>query len=86
MATGGVKVSPVYIGCLASGHIARVAINELRYGWDWGALLSERMKRAEERLVELAGNLELDSLHSRMFEALAQEQEPMKGGRSATAV
>ena len=86
MAAAGVKVSPGDIRCLASGHIARVAINELREGWDRGASLSDRMKGVEERLVELADNLELDSLPSRVLETLAQEQGPMKGGRSAATV
>ena len=86
MAAAGVKVSPGDIRCLASGHIARVAINELREGWDRGASLSDRMKRAEECLVELADNLELDSLPSQVLETLAQEQASMKGGRSATTV
>ena len=40
MAAAEVKVSQGDIRCLASGHIARVAINELRGGWDSGAALS----------------------------------------------
>ena len=86
MAAAGVKVSPGDIRCLASGHIARAAINELREGWDRGASLSERMKRAEERLVELADNLELGSLPSRVLETLAQEQGRKEGGRRATTI
>ena len=86
MAAAGVKVGPGDIRCLASGHIARATINELREGWDRGASLSDRMRRAEERLVELADNLEIDSLPSRVLETLALEQGPMKGGRSATTV
>ena len=34
MAAAGVKLSIGDIQCLASGHIARVAVNELREGWD----------------------------------------------------
>ena len=86
MAAAGVKVSSGDIRCLASGHIARVTINELRQGWDRGASLSDRMKRAEERLVELADNLEIDSLPSRVLETLALERAPMKGGRNATTI
>ena len=86
MAAAGVKVSPGDIQCLASGHIARVAVNELREGWDRGAPLPDRMNRAEDRLVELADDLGLDSLPSLVLEALSQEQVPMKGGRSATTV
>ena len=44
------------------------------------------MKRAEGRLIELAENLELDSLPRRVLATLAQEQEPMKAGRNATTV
>ena len=54
MASAGVKVSQGDIRCLASGHIARVAINGLCDGWDSGAALSDRMRRAEECLVGLA--------------------------------
>ncbi len=72
MAAAEVKVSQGDIRCLASGHIARVAINELRGGWDSGAALSNRMRRAEERLVELARDLELDSLPRRVLETLPQ--------------
>lgn len=86
MTAAGVKVSSGDIRCLASGHIARLTINELQEGWERGASLPDRMKRAEERLVELADDLELDSLPSRVLEALAQEQEPLRGGGSATTV
>ena len=86
MTAAGVKVSLGDIRCLASGHIARVTINELREGWDRGASLSDRMKRAEERLVELADNLEIDTLPSRVLETLALDRGPKKGGRSATTV
>jgi len=86
MVAAGVKVSSGDIRCLASGHIARLVINELREGWDRENPLPDRMKRAEERLVELADGFELDSLPSRVLEALAHEQEPIKGGRNATTL
>lgn len=72
MAAAGVKVSQGDIRCLASGHIARVAINGLYRGWDSGAALSDRMRRAEGRIVELACEVELDSLPSRILEAMAE--------------
>ena len=75
MAAAGVKVSQGDVRCLASGHIARVAINELCGEWESGATLSDRMRRAEERLVELAHNLELDSLPRLVLKALAQDPE-----------
>ena len=78
MAAAEVKVSHGDIRCLASGHIARVAINGLRDGWDSGAALSKRMKRAEERLVELGRDLELDSLPRRILEALAHDERLMR--------
>ena len=74
MVAAEVKVSHGDIRCLASGHIARIAINGLRDGWDNGAALSNRMRRAEERLVELARDLEFDSLPRRVLEALANDQ------------
>ena len=74
MAAAGVKVSPGDIRCLAYGHIARLAINELHDGWDRGAPLLNRMDRAEERLTELAGNLGLDSLPNQLLEALARDR------------
>ena len=73
MAAAGVKVSPGDIRCLASGHIARVTINELREGWDGGSSLPDRMKRAKERLVEIADDLEIDSLPDRVLGTLALE-------------
>ena len=78
MADAGVKVSQGDIRCLASGHIARVAINGLRDGWDSGASLSDRMRGAEERLVEIARDLELDSLPLRVLEALAQDRGQLR--------
>jgi adenine-specific DNA methylase len=86
VANAGVRVSPGDIRCLASGHIARVAINGLRDGWDKAASLSVRMKRAEERLVELAENLGLDSLPDHVLANLAQQQGPTRGVRRATTV
>ena len=59
MAAAGVKLSPGDFRCRASGHIVRAAVNELREGWDRGASLSDRMKRAEERLDELANTWSL---------------------------
>ena len=78
MAAAGVKVSQGDIRCLASGHIARVAINGLRGEWDSGATLSDRMRRAEERLVELARDLEHDSLPRRVLESLAHDRGVMR--------
>ena len=74
MAAAEVRVSQGDIRCLASGHIARVAINRLRDGWDSDAALSDRMRRAEECLVELARDLEFESLPRRVLEALAHDQ------------
>ena len=78
MAAAEVKVSEGDIRCLASGHIARVAINGLRGGWDRGAALSDRMRRADERLVELARGLDLDSLTCRVLESLAHDRGSMR--------
>ncbi len=86
MAAAGVRLSQGDIRCLACGHIARVAINGLCDAWDTKASLSERMKRAEGRLVKLASNLELDFLPSRVLDTLADERGLMRGGRSAATV
>ena len=84
MAAAGVKLSQGDIRCLASGHIARVAINRLRDTWDTEASLSERMKRAEERLVELADNLELALMQNPLLDAevpiLMQKGQPQREG------
>ena len=85
MAAAEVRVSQGDVRCLASGHIARVAINGLRDGWDSGAALPDRMRRAEERLVELARDLEFDSLPRRVLEALAHDQG-LRRRSGATAV
>ena len=84
MVAAGVKVSQGDIRCLASGHIARVSINELRDGWDREASLVERMERAEERLRLHAGGLEFDSLPRRVLEGLAQDQVPMRSSSATT--
>ena len=73
MAAAGVKVSPGDIRCLASGHIARVTINQLREGWDRRASLSDRMKLAGERLVANANILDLEALLSEVLESLGKE-------------
>ena len=75
MAAAGVKVSSGDVRCLASGHIARVAINALREGWNREATLPERIKRAEEHLIEFAHDLELEALPGRVLETLAHRQE-----------
>ena len=84
MAAAGVQVSQGDIRCLASGHIARVAINGLRGEWDSGATLSDRMSRAEGRLVELAHDLELESLPRFVLEALAQDSVRMRRNGAPT--
>ena len=80
MAAAGVKVSQGDVRCLACGHIARVAINGLREAWDTSASLTTRMTRANERLVEIAEELRLDSLPSQVLEILAQPQQMTQGG------
>ena len=85
VAAAGVKVSQGDIRCLASGHIARVAINELRDEWDGNATLSDRMRRAEESLAKLAHDLELDSLTPQVLKALAQDPVQIRRN-GATAV
>ena len=72
MAAAGVKVSQGDIRCLASGHIARVAINGLRESWDSTAPLSSRMRQAEDRLVVLARDLDLDAVPAFVLEALTR--------------
>ena len=72
MAAAGVKVSQGDIRCLASGHIARVAINGLRESWDSAAPLSSRMRQAEDRLVVLAHDLDLDAVPTFVLEALTR--------------
>ena len=73
MAAAGVKVSQGDIRCLASGHIARVAINRLRGNWDSSAALSDRMRHAEQSLVEIAQDLDLGSLPRQVLEAIAYD-------------
>ena len=73
MAAAGVKVSQGDIRCLASGHIARAAVNKLRGKWDSSAMLSDRMRLAEQSLVALAYELNLDSLPRQALEDLAQD-------------
>ena len=86
MAAAGVKVSPGDIRCLTSGHIARIAINELRDEWDADAALSDRMQRVEERIVKLANNLSLDSLPNQVLASLAQQQGTAKDGKSVATI
>ena len=74
MAAAGVKVSQGDIKCLASGHIARMAVNGLRDGWDNDAPLLNRMQQAEGRLVELARDLDMDSMPRRVLETLTKDR------------
>lgn len=71
MAAGGLKLTQGDIRCLASGHVARVAINELHDVWDREATLADRMRRAEECLAELSHDLQLDVLPRHVLEAMA---------------
>ena len=74
MAAAGVKVRQGDIKCLASGHIARMAVNGLRDGWDKNAPLSNRMRQAEDRLVGLAHDLDMESIPRRVLETLTKER------------
>lgn len=86
MAAAGVKVSQGDVRCLACGHIARVAINGLCDGWDSSTSLSNRMARAEDCLVKIADDLNLDVLPSQGLEILAQTRQLTEGRQSATAI
>lgn len=48
MKDGGVKVTLGDLRCLAAGHVARMAINQLRADWDRSLPVSERLTRASE--------------------------------------
>ena len=61
MAEGGVKVSNGDIRCLAAGHMARATINQLFDSWTRNAPLSERIKEAQNTLLEVQKEVNLTS-------------------------
>ena len=71
MTSAGVELTQGDIRCLASGHIARSAVNRLCAGWEPGVSLTDRMSRAKELLSEIGSDLDFESLPRRVFEALA---------------
>lgn len=57
MAEAGVKVTVGDLRCLASGHVARIAVNSLIDGWNRGEALSRRMTTARQALAHLSETL-----------------------------
>jgi len=67
MRAAGLKLSRGDLRCLATGHIARLAINTLARGWSPGSSLPTRMERAERYLGAIAQDVDVDSLIERLM-------------------
>jgi adenine-specific DNA methylase len=73
MKEAGVKITLGDVRCLASGHVARVAVNRLYNNWDVGLPLAARMSRVRACLKQVSDEISLAALPERMLEATKQE-------------
>lgn len=67
MTDAGVKLSPGDLRCLLAGHIARLAINQLRPEWDKSASLGERMERSGQCVTSIMKSASIDALLKRVL-------------------
>jgi len=58
----GLELRAGDVRCLASGHLARLAIGDLRPTWDPGADVPTRLERARQELTRIAAGLGIDDL------------------------
>lgn len=75
MSRAGVRVSEGDLRCLLAGHVARLAINELRPNWNSKAPLSERLARARAALERISSASPAVSLVAKIMRAHKKEKE-----------
>ncbi len=81
MGAARLRITRGDLGCLAAGHIARLAVNELVAKWDPSRALESRMDVAEATLVRITSEMDLDAL----IEGLLKVEPPRRATASQTA-
>ena len=69
MRAAGLRITRGDLLCLAAGHVARLAVNELSRRWDRLKDLDRRMALATSALERIKARVELDSLIGRLVRA-----------------
>jgi adenine-specific DNA methylase len=79
MSLAGVRVTTGDIRCLATGHVARRAINRLRPSWDTKLPLGTRISLAGECLRSISTRLSIEALTLRLVNKSASKrtEEPL---------
>lgn len=72
MRAGGLRITTGDLRCLAAGHLARLAINELRPGWDCSLGLQTRMSMAEGVLKRITREADLAPVITNLLTAEAE--------------
>jgi adenine-specific DNA methylase len=62
MFTAGVRITQGDLRCLLAGHIARLAVNTLRPGWNADASLADRMAEASRTLEQITAQADIRAL------------------------
>ena len=78
----GLRVTEGDIRCLLAGHIARIAINRLRPGWESGTTPQERMGLAGVLIARLREGLDAERLIKAITEPYLGKGEFI-GGKTA---
>jgi putative DNA methylase len=73
MKEAGVKLTLGDIRCLASGHVARTAINRLYNSWDASLSLTERMLLVRACLKQISAEISLTILPEHVLEVAKEE-------------
>lgn len=75
MKEAGVKLTLGDIRCLASGHVARTAVNRLYNSWDSSLILTKRMSLVRACLKQVSAEILLSTLPERVLE-ITKEESP----------
>jgi adenine-specific DNA methylase len=81
MRAAGLRITRGDLRCLAAGHVARLAANQLVRSWDRSRSLEKRMALAKDALEAISTQVELDSL----IERLLTTEAPRRALGSQTA-
>ena len=71
MRAAGLRITRGDLRCLAAGHVARLAVNELAATWDRSKRLEQRMASAQDELKRIAGHADLEALIARLLVVVA---------------
>lgn len=75
MRRAGVRLTEGDLRCLASGHVARVAVNRLSTTWEGASPISDRMARVRRCLAEITQELRLGPVLSDLVATTQAEKE-----------